>query len=205
MALRRVLILGGVSANPLLTDLVEELGMVPCAVQGPTALHGAGVDVVCGTVDGHSPPGDAVDDFVSEGGGLVSLGACDGGDGDWRRLLGVAMSSGPGPGDTAAPPAPTSTSTSTSGEMVLSAEDHPLVRRLARRSGRRATVTSVVLDRAASAVVLGRVDGVAVLWTVARGEGRVVHHGGVTSDEMLHDPWHRTIVGRALRWVGETS
>jgi hypothetical protein len=87
------------------------------------------------------------------------------------------------------------------GELCLDAADHPVLRHLPRSSGRRSVVSPVELDP--SVVVLGRVATTAALWTVTRGGGRVLHHGVVTDDALLDDPLHRTVVGRALRWVVE--
>lgn len=208
--MRRVLGLAGPSESPVLAELVEQIGVAHDVLdpqRAPVAvLERGGFDVVLAlsSTAVTSPPGawaGAILRFVAGGGGLVCAAAplhWFAQRPEWTTVLGAARTTPTGEDGEAEP------------SVCLDAGRHPVVANLdpdrasgagplaAARGGTARYVAPVHAD------VIGRCGTHPVVWTASHGGGRLVVDALAYDLSSLSHPINRSILQRAVRWVGES-
>lgn len=207
--MRRVLTLVGWSIGLPFADFVERTGLAtdlvdPLDVE-PGVLERGGYDAVFAA--GHPASsltpdrswGDAIYTFVAEGGGLVACRAATewfSGWDEWNEFLGARLA----PGEVALDL--TEGAHHHAGHVEFASRRHPVVAGL-----------EPMLDltqhlpryRAADDTdVLAQCGSGTVVWSTRRGAGRIVVDALAYDADSLSLPANRTILQRALRWVGES-
>jgi len=206
--MRRVLVLAAPVTGAAFADLVEGAGGAPTvadpAVHGPDTLERGGVDVVVAVESSGDGPwpdrrwGEAVIAFVEGGGGLVCCRPAATWFAGWDRwddLLGIRHRTGGPDGDT-------SGRIDVESPVRFDDRAHPVTAGLAARPP--LTVVPAPFDAVAGTAVLAHCAGRAVVWTTGAGTGRIVVDSLAYDADALLLPARRTLLERAVRWVGET-